>query len=389
MIPGLVYLDNNATTQVDPLALEAMLPYLRGEFGNAGSAHAAGRLAEGAVVAARERVSALLGCAPAELVFTSGGTEAINHAFRGVLEAFPQRRHFVTTAVEHSAVLAVGDWLRRQGAEVTLLGVDGEGRLDLAGLEASLRPDTALLSVMAANNETGVRFPLEEIARIARERKVLLHVDGTQALGKVPLDLAGLGADLFSFSGHKFHAPKGVGGLYVRRGLRLRPFVIGGGQERGRRGGTENVPGLVGLGMAAEQARLHLAEASAVEALRDRLEDFVLRTIPGTRANGAGAPRVGNTSMLSFRDVEGEALLLRLDQEGICVSTGSACTTGQKEPSHVLRAMGMTPADARGTLRFSLSRTTTEAEIARVEAVLPGIVEELRREGPLGRAVRT
>lgn len=380
----LVYLDNNATTQVAPEALDAMLPYLRDQYGNAGSAHAQGRLAEGAVAVARERVAALLGCAPAEMVFTSGGTEGINQALRGVFEAFPGKRHFVTTAVEHSAVLAVADWLRRQGAEVTVLDVDGEGRLDLGALEAALRGDTALLSVMAANNETGVRFPLEEIARIARARKVLFHVDGTQAVGKVPLDLPALGVDLFNFSGHKFHAPKGVGGLYVRRGLRLRPYMIGGGQERGRRGGTENVPGIVGLGRAAELAGAHLASPSPVASLRDRLEAAVL-AIPGTRIQGAGAPRVPNTAMASFRDVEGEALLLRLDQEGVCVSTGSACTTGQKEASHVLRAMGVPPAEALGTVRFSLSRYSTEAEIARVEALLPALVEELRRARPMAR----
>jgi cysteine desulfurase len=231
----LIYLDNNATTRLAPEALEEMLPYLRESYGNAGSAHALGRLSQGAVVVARERVSALLGCAPAELVFTSGGTEGINHAFRGVFEAFPAKRHFVTTAVEHSAVLAVAEWLKKQGAEVTVLGVDGEGRLDLEELEASLRPDTALVSVMAANNETGVVFPLEEVARRVKAKGILLHVDGTQALGKVGVDLGALPADLFNFSGHKFHAPKGVGGLFVRRGLRLRPFMIGGGQERGRR----------------------------------------------------------------------------------------------------------------------------------------------------------
>lgn len=377
------YLDNNATTRLAPEALEAMLPFLGDQFGNAGSAHTLGRLSEGAVVVARERVAALLGCAPAELVFNSGGTEGINHAFRGVFEALPARRHFVTTAVEHSAVLACADWLRKQGAEVTILGVDAQGRLDLAELEAALTPATALVSVMAANNETGVLFPLEEIARIVKARGILLHVDGTQALGKVPVDLARIPADLFNFSGHKFHGPKGAGGLFLRRGLRLRPYMIGGGQERGRRGGTENVPGVVGLGVAAELARTHLAGDSRVRTLRDRLEAFILDRIPGSTVNGALAPRVPNTSMISFAHVEGEAVLLRLDEAGICVSTGSACTTGQKEPSHVLRAMGAP--DAMGAVRFSLSRYTTEDEVARVESVLPGILSELRNLGPLGR----
>ncbi|WP_306599452.1 cysteine desulfurase family protein [Geothrix sp. 21YS21S-2] len=378
-----VYLDNNATTRLAPEALEAMLPFLGDQFGNAGSAHGLGRLSEGAVVVARERVAALLGCAPAELVFNSGGTEGINHAFRGVFEALPARRHFITTAVEHSAVLACADWLRKQGAEVTVLGVDAQGRLDLAELEAALTPATALVSVMAANNETGVLFPLEDIARIVKARGVLLHVDGTQALGKVPVDLARIPVDLFNFSGHKFHGPKGAGGLFLRRGLRLRPFMIGGGQERGRRGGTENVPGIVGLGVAADLARTHLAGDSRVRTLRDRLEAFILDRIPGSAVNGAQAPRVPNTSMISFGEVEGEAVLLRLDEAGVCVSTGSACTTGQKEPSHVLRAMGAP--DAMGAVRFSLSRYTTEDEVARVEAVLPGILSELRSQGPLGR----
>ena len=387
MLEAPVYLDNNATTPLAPEALEAMLPYLREQFGNAGSAHTQGRHSEGAVVVARERVAALLGCAPAELVFNSGGTEGINHAFRGVFEAFPARRHFVTTAVEHSAVLACADWLRRQGAEVTILGVDGEGRLDLAELEASLRPSTALVSVMAANNETGVLFPLEDVARIVKARGILLHVDGTQALGKVPVDLGVLPADLFSFSGHKFHGPKGTGGLFLRRGLRLRPFMLGGGQERGRRGGTENVPGLAGLGVAAELARAHLGEAGRIQALRDRLEAFILERIPGSRSNGAQAERVPNTSMVSFDGVEGEAVLLRLNEAGICVSTGSACTTGQKEPSHVLRAMAVPAARVMGSVRFSLSRYTTEDEIRKVEALLPGIVAELRAQGglPMGR----
>ena len=380
MLPP-VYLDNNATTRLAEEALEGMLPFLRDQYGNAGSAHLLGRLAEGAVVVARERCAALLGCAPAELVFNSGGTEGINHAFRGVFQAFPARRHFVITAVEHSAVLAMADWARENGAQVTVLGVDSQGRLDLGELEACLGPGTALVSVMAANNETGVLFPLEAIARIVKAKGILLHVDGTQALGKVPVDLKRLPVDLFNFSGHKFHGPKGTGGLFLRRGLRLRPFMIGGGQERGRRGGTENVPGLVGLGLAAELAQAHLAGGSGVAALRDRLEAFVLAHIPGSRVNGAEAGRVPNTSMISFDGVEGEAVLLRLSERGICVSTGSACTTGQKEPSHVLRAMGVPASGAMGSVRFSLSRSTTAEEIAQVEACLPGILADLRGQG--------
>ncbi|MGA2079345.1 MAG: aminotransferase class V-fold PLP-dependent enzyme [Holophaga sp.] len=381
-----VYLDNNATTRLAPEALEAMLPYLREQYGNAGSAHLLGRLAEGAVAHARGQVAALLGCGEAEVVFNSGGTEGLNHAIRGVFEAKPGRRHFVTTAVEHSAVLAIAQWLQAQGVEVTLLGVDRDGRLDLGRLEAALRPDTALVSVMAANNESGVLFPLEEAGRIARARGVLFHVDGTQAVGKVPIDLSRLPVDLLNLSAHKLHGPKGVGVLYLRRGLRVRPFMVGGGQERGRRGGTENVPGIVGLGKAAELAAAHLeAMAGPVRALRDRLEADLLDRVPDIRINGAGAGRVPNTSFVSFRGIEGEALFLKLSDRGVCVSTGSACTTGQREPSHVLRAMGLEPEWAQGTVRFSLSRYTTGDEIRKVADLVLELVAELRASGAVGR----
>jgi cysteine desulfurase len=380
-----IYLDNNATTRLAPEALEAMLPYLGDLYGNAGSAHVLGRLSEGAVVHARDQLAKLLGCQGAELVFNSGGTEGLNHAIRGVFEALPLKRHFITTAVEHSAVLALGDWLQRQGVAVTVLGVDGQGRLDLAELEAALRPDTALVSVMAANNETGVLFPLEDVARIVKGHGALLHVDATQAVGKVPLDLAALPADLLNLSGHKLHGPKGTGALFLRRSLRLRPFMVGGGQERGRRGGTENVPGLVGLGKAADLAREAMNGQDQVRALRDGFEAFLLERIPGVTINGGQAPRLPNTTMASFEGVEGEALLLRLSDAGVCVSTGSACSTGQKEPSHVLRAMGTAPALAMGTVRFSLSRYTTAGELQAVEALLPEMVAGLRASGPMGR----
>ena len=384
MVP--VYLDNNATTQLAPEALETMLPYLRDQYGNAGSAHLLGRLAEGAVAHARHQAAALLGCQEAELVFNSGGTEGLNHAIRGVFEAQPGKRHFVTTAVEHSAVLAIADWLRGRGVEVTLLGVDPEGRLDLGELEAALRPDTALVSVMAANNESGVLFPLEEAGRIARAKGVLFHVDGTQAVGKVPVDLSRLPVDLFNFSAHKLHGPKGAGALFVRRGLRVRPFMVGGGQERGRRGGTENVPGIVGLGKAAELAAAHLPVMDGqVRALRDRLEARILERVPGARVNGAGAGRVPNTAFMSFRGIEGEDLFLKLGDRGVCVSTGSACTTGQREPSHVLQAMGLEREWARGTVRFSLSRYTTGEEIRTVEDLVPELVADLRATGAMGR----
>jgi len=381
-----IYLDNNATTRLAPEALEAMLPYLGEQYGNAGSAHVLGRLAEGAVVHARGQLAGLLGCQEAELVFNSGGTEGLNHAIRGVFEAMPKRRHFITTAVEHSAVLAIAGWLQGQGVEVTLLGVDREGRLDLAELEAALRPDTALVSVMAANNESGVLFPLERAGALAKAAGALFHVDGTQAVGKVPMDLARLPVDLFNLSAHKFHGPKGIGALYVRRGLRLRPFMLGGGQERGRRGGTENVAGIVGLGRAAALAGQNLeAMAGPVRALRDELEAAILAAVEGARVNGAGSGRLPNTSFISFRGIEGEALFLKLSDRGVCVSTGSACSTGQREPSHVLRAMGVETGEALGTVRFSLSRYSTREEIGRVAGMVPELVAGLRASGALGR----
>ena len=381
-----IYLDNNATTKLAPEALEAMLPYLQEQYGNAGSAHLLGRLAEGAVVNARAQLAGFLGCADAELVFNSGGTEGLNHAIRGVFEALPAKRHFITTAVEHSAVLAIADWLKRQGVAVTLLGVDREGRLDLDELAAALRPDTALVSVMAANNESGVLFPMAEAGALARAAGALFHVDGTQAVGKVPMDLSRLPVDLFNLSSHKFHGPKGIGALYARRGLRLRPFMLGGGQERGRRGGTENVPGIVGLGQAAALAGQELeAMDGRVRALRDQLETGLLARVEAIRVHGAGAGRLPNTSFISFQGIEGEALFLNLSDRGICVSTGSACSTGQREPSHVLRAMGVPAGEALGTVRFSLSRFTTEAEIRKVVELVPELVAELRSAGAMGR----
>ncbi|MDP1832780.1 MAG: aminotransferase class V-fold PLP-dependent enzyme [Geothrix sp.] len=374
----LIYLDHNATTPLDPEAFEAMRPWFTERFGNASSAYALGHLSDGAVVAAREQVAALVGCTPAEIVFTSGGTESLNHAFRGVWEAFPAKRHLVATAVEHPAVRALVLWWRAQGGEVTDGGVDGEGRLDLAALEAAVRPDTALVAVMAANNESGVLFPVAEAARIAHAKGALFLVDATQAMGKLPVDAAAWGADLLCLSGHKFHGPKGVGLLMIRRGVRLKPLMLGGSQERGRRGGTENVPGLVGLGKAAERAQARLPEMDRVRKLRDTLEARILAEIPQVRIHGAGAHRLPNTSLVGFAGIEGEALQLRLAERGICVSTGSACSTGMREPSHVLRAMRVPDAYAQGTVRFSLGLGTTEAQIAQVADLLPGLVAELR-----------
>ena len=373
----LIYLDNNATTRTDPAVVEAMLPWFSERYGNASSAHTLGHLSDGAVAHAREQVAALLKVQAVEIVFNSGGTEGLNHALRGVFEAFPAKRHLVTTAVEHTAHLGICEWLRRTGVEITVLGVDAEGRLDLAALEAAIRPDTALVSVMAANNETGVMFPLEEIARRVKAKGALLHVDAVQAAGKVPLDLAELPIDLLTVSGHKFHGPKGVGALFIRRGLRIKPLFPG-HQERGRRGGTENIPALVGMGKAAELAAARLPAMAGVAALRDRLEATIL-AIPGTRIHGGASPRLPNTCLAGFAGLEGEALLLKLGGRGVCVSTGSACATGETEPSHVLRAMAVPEAYIKSTIRFSLSSETTEAEIETVVGMLPGLVAELRR----------
>lgn len=375
----MIYFDHNATTRPAPEVVAAMRRCLEESWGNPSSAHPLGLEPEAALVEAREQVAALIGAQPAELVFTSGGTESLNHAFRGIFEAFPAKRHFVISAVEHSAVQELAAWLRKQGGEVSVLPVDGEGCLDPSVVAAALRPDTALLSVMAANNETGALFPIPELAALAHAQGCLLHTDAIQALGRIPVDVGALGVDLLSGSAHKFHGPKGSGFLYLRRGLRLKPFVLGGSQERGRRGGTENVPGLVGLGEAAKQARLRLPEMARVERLREQLEKDLLARIPGLRVNASGAPRLPNTSLLSCSGVEGEALLLRLGERGICVSTGSACTTGRTEPSHVLHAMGVPHDFARGTIRVSLGLESTEAEVAELVAVLPGLVEQLRK----------
>ena len=374
----LLYLDHNATTALDPGAFEAMRPWFMERFGNASAAYALGHLSDGAVVAAREQVAALVGCAPAEIVFTSGGTESLNHAFRGAWEAFPTKRHLVTTAVEHPAVRALVSWWKAQGGEVTDVGVDGEGRLDLAALEAAVRPDTALVAVMAANNESGVLFPAAEAGRLAKAKGALFLVDATQAVGKVPVDAGVWGADLLCLSGHKFHGPKGTGLLMIRRGVRLKPLMLGGSQERGRRGGTENVPGLVGLGKAAELAMARLPEMERVRDLRDAFESHLLSEVPDVRIHGSDTDRLPNTSLVGFGGIEGEALQLKLAERGICVSTGSACSTGMREPSHVLRAMQVPDAYARGTVRFSLGLGTTTEQMTRVAHLLPGLVAELR-----------
>ena len=378
----LIYLDHNATTALDPGVFEAMRPWYMERFGNASAAYPLGYLSDGAVVAAREQAAALVGCAPAEVVFTSGGTEGLNHAVKGVWEAFPTRRHLVTTAVEHPAMRALAAWWKGQGGEVTEVGVDAEGRLDLAGLDRAVREDTALVAVMAANNETGVLFPVDEAARLVKGKGALFLVDATQAMGKIPVDASAWGVDLLVLSGHKFHGPKGTGLLMIRRGVRLKPLMLGGSQERGRRGGTENVPGIVGLGKAAELALAHLHEMDRVRRLRDALEVHLLTEVPDVRIHGSAAERLPNTCLAGFAGIEGEALQLKLSEHGICVSTGSACSTGMREPSHVLRAMGVPEAYARGTVRFSLGRETTSEEMNKVLEILPSLVAGLREGSP-------
>jgi len=373
----LIYLDNNATTCVAPEVFDAMLPHLTTEWGNPSSAHAAGRVARAGVENARAQVARFLGAANAdEIVFTSGGSESNNWAIGGFLEQNPTRRHIVTTTVEHEAVRNLCVHLGEIGCEVSWLPVDRSGQLDLDDLRKALRRDTGIVSVMMANNETGVLFPVADISRIVREHSdAVMHVDGVQAVGKIPIDLANLNVDLFSVSGHKFHAPKGIGALYVRRGVRLPPFVIGGGQEHGRRSGTEAVPNIVGLGRASELAE-DFAGHEQVRALRDRLEDEILKRFPGAQVNGAAGRelRLPNTSNISFAAHDGAYLMTQLDANGICVSTGSACHSGSAAVSAVLQAM-KTPLElARGSIRFSVGRYNTAAEIEAVVAALDNIL---------------
>ncbi len=379
-----VYLDNNATTRVAPEVLSAMLPFFSELYGNPSSMHSFGGQVGKDMAQARESLAGLLGCGADEIIFTSCGTEADNTAIRSALAANPDKRHIVTTRVEHPAILSLCKFLERsQGYRVTYLGVDAEGRLDMREVEQSLTPDTAIVSIMWANNETGVLFPIAEIARLAKSRGIIMHTDAVQAVGKVSINLAELDVDMLSLSGHKLHAPKGVGALYVRRKLPFRPFLIGGHQERGRRAGTENTTGVIALGAAARSAQAHIeAENIAVRALRDRLENALLDIVPDSRLNGHKEDRLPNTSNISFKYVEGEAILLLLDQLGIAASSGSACTSGSLEPSHVLRAMGVPFTYAHGSIRFSLSRFTTPEEVDYVIRSVPGIIETLRKISP-------
>ncbi|MFP4415627.1 cysteine desulfurase NifS [Coleofasciculus sp.] len=380
---SVIYLDNNATTRVDEAVLEEMLPYLTEYYGNPSSMHTFGGQLSRNIEQAREKVAALLGAQPTEIIFTSCGTEGDNAAIRAALITQPDKKHIVTTAVEHPAVYTLCKRLEKEGYRVTYLPVNGKGLIDLKELKASLTDDTALVSVMCANNETGTIFPIERIGQIVKERGILFHVDAVQAVGKVPLNMSESTVDFLVLSGHKLHAPKGIGVLYVRKGVRFRPLLIGGHQERGRRGGTSNVPAIIGLGKAAELAIQHVTEeVTQVKELRDRLEQGLLSRISDCQLNGHPSMRLPNTTNIGFKYIEGEAILLSLDRFGICASSGSACTSGSLEPSHVLRAMGLPYTLLHGSIRFSLSRYTTSAEIDRVLEVMPPIVERLRRISP-------
>lgn len=377
-----VYLDNNATTQIDPADLDAMWPYLRDWYGNPSSMHSFGGQVAAAVENARSQVAQLLGAEDTEIIFNSCGSEGNNTAIHAALAAQPEKRHIVTTQVEHPAILSVCQHLEKKGYRVTYLSVDRSGQLDLMELEAAMTGGTALVTTMYANNETGVIFPIEAIGQIAKAYGAAFHVDAVQAVGKLPINLSCSTIDLLTLSGHKIHAPKGIGVLYVRKGYRFRPFLLGGHQERGRRAGTHNVPSIIALGKAAELAQHHLSSVTQEEALRDKLEAGLLASISDIAVNGGGAPRLPNTTNIGFKYIEGEAILFMLNQYGICASSGSACTSGSLDPSHVLTAMGLAYTILHGSIRFSLSRFTTEAEIQQVLTVMPGIVERLRALSP-------
>jgi cysteine desulfurase len=388
----MLYLDNNATTPVDPAAVEAMLPFLRESFGNPSSGYALGREAKKAVAVAREQVAALLGASPEEIVFTSCGTEADNSAIESALGLYPERRHLVTAATEHDAVINYCTDLRdSKGYEMTVLGVDSGGRIDLGELEEAIRPgETALVSLMWGNNETGVLAPVPEAAAIADAKGVLFHTDAVQAAGKIAMSLEETKVHYLAISGHKLHAPKGVGVLYLKKSVRFKPLFLGGDQESKRRAGTENVPYIVALGVAAEKARKHLAasasssEGDSIRLLRDRFEAELHRRIDGFYINGDLEHRTPNTSNLRFDGVDSDAIIILLDQKGICCSAGSACTTGALKPSHVLTAMGLSPQQARESLRFSFSRFNTEAELDEALVVLDAVVRKVRELRPAG-----
>ena len=380
---NVIYVDNNATTQVAPEVMEEMLPYFHDLYGNPSSMHTFGGQVEQKLRQAREKVASLIGATPDEIVFTSCGSESDNTAIRSAIASYPDRKHIITTRVEHPAIKNLCEYLSKHGYRVTFLPVDRQGRLNLDHLHKSLSNDTAIVSIMWANNETGVVFPIEEIAQVVRERGIVFHTDAVQAVGKIPVNVQEVPVDMLSLSGHKIHAPKGVAALYVRRGAKFSPFLIGGHQERGRRGGTENVASIIGLGRACELAAGHIKEESGrVRYLRDKLENEILKRVPNAMVNGEREHRLPNTTSISFEYVEGEAILLMMNEFGICASSGSACTSGSLEPSHVLRAMGVPFTAAHGSIRFSLSIYNTEEEIDSIIEKLPPIIERLRELSP-------
>ena len=376
----IIYLDNNATTQLDPAVIEEMLPFLTKYYGNPSSGYGFGATARKAINVARERLAALLGCEPTEIVFTSGGTESNNAAINSALQFEPRGKHLVTTTVEHRAVLRPCEDLAKRGCAVSFLGVDQHGNVDLAGLESAIRRETTAVSIMWANNETGVLFPIDRIAELCHQKGVLFHTDAVQATGKIPMSLRDTPINFLSLSAHKFHGPKGVGALYVNRRTRFSPLIAGGGQENGRRGGTENVASIVGLGKAAELAAKYLSDGKCgIRSMRDRFEKAIMENVSGASMNGTGAGRIPNTSSLSFKGIESPAALLLLGRYGICCSAGSACRTGSQEASHVLRAMNPSGDGARRSLRFSLGRFNTETQIDRAIEVVPKVIEKLRQ----------
>ena len=378
-----IYVDNNATTRVAPEVIEEMLPYFGDLYGNPSSMHTFGGTVGRKVREAREKVAHLIGALPEEIVFTGCGTESDNTAINAAIESNPGKKHIVATRVEHPAVKNLFEHLSKKGYRTTFIPVDHQGRLDIDALEKSLTDDTAIVSIMLANNETGVMFPIEEITQRVRERGIVFHTDAVQTVGKIPVDVKKAGVDMLSLSGHKIHAPKGIAALYVRKGVKFTPFLIGGHQERGRRGGTENVSSIIGMGKACELAVDHLKEqAGRVKTLRDRLESGLLKGTPKALINGDREHRLPNTTSISFEYVEGESILLMMDRLGICASSGSACTSGSLEPSHVLRAMGVPFTAAHGSIRFSLSVYNTEKEIDFIIKELPPIIAKLREISP-------
>ena len=382
-----VYVDNNATTRTAPEVVEAMLPYFSDLYGNPSSMHYFGGQVEKQVVEAREKVAQLLNCEPSEIIFTSCGTESDSTAIKGTLGSYPERKHLVTSRVEHPAVLNLCRHLSKNGYELTEIPVDKKGDLDLDELENAITDNTAVVSIMYANNETGVIFPIEEIGKIVKSKGAVFHCDAVQAVGKIPLDMNQSTIDLLAISGHKLHAPKGIGALYIRKGTKLTPFIMGGHQERGRRAGTENVPYIIGLGKAAELARAHMDdENTRVKALRDRLEKEIVQLCSDTQINGDCDNRLPNTTNISFEFVEGESILMMLSDKGIAASSGSACTSGSLEPSHVLRAMGIPFTFVHGSLRLSLSRYNNDEDVDYIIEHLPPVIKRLREISPFGKS---